>query len=185
MIKDERSESCGNVVFLALSVCRTPTLKHIHAKQPPVYFFFICSACLFLFTCVSVRIGGTPSVNWAFIKLSSSQLSAELIKHERRNATVAGDLGVKIAQRGASTFFQNLCVPLQRSGMFGRGAFPSGDVHPPKGYRLIVAHPSIALSNRRHREQPVFGRRSMQRIGLVKLRWQMLTRVFRCDLSSG
>lgn len=153
--------------------------------SPSSVFFSICSACLFVFTCVSVHIGGTPSVNWAFIKLSSSQLSAELIKHERRNATVAGDFGVKIAQRVASTFFSKLCVPLQRSGIFGRGAFPSGDVHPPKGYRLIVVHPSIALSNRRHREQRVFGRRSMRRIGLVELHWQMLTRVFRCGLSSG
>lgn len=28
------------------------------------------------------------------------------------------------------------------------------DIHPPKGYKLIIADPSIALSHRRHRELP-------------------------------
>lgn len=70
--------------------------------------FFICSACLFLFTCVSVCICGTPSVNWAFIKLSSSQLSAELIKHEWRTLQSPGILGKNSSAWGLHLFQKSL-----------------------------------------------------------------------------
>lgn len=153
-------------------------------RIPPV--FFICSACLFLFTCVSVCICGTASVNWAFIKLSWSQLSASLnsLNTSGERCSRRG-FWVKIAQRGASTSTKTLCSPPEKQNVWPQ-YFPVRDIHPPKGYKLIVADPSIALSPPPPpRAACVFGRRSMRRIGPVELQWQMLTRVFRCDLRSG
>lgn len=56
------------------------------------------------------------------------------------------------------------------------------DIHPPKGYKLILVDPSIALSLRRHRQQPAcvwLTVDAAHRLGGAL--WADVDQLFRCD----